>query len=96
MTTATFAPVALTDAEFVQIADGATYSKVSVQTGYAVYGFALALAAAKPDVDTESYVILDRDGVSSMEFDLEADTILYARSLNGAAVLRGYTITRAA
>jgi len=90
----TAAAVALTDADYVLLADGATVATLGIQLNYSGGPIRVAFAAAKPAVDVTTYIVL---GGSTPPFRevLSAGTKVWGLPLfAGNAVARVYKVER--
>jgi len=85
MAKTTFA-IAVSSPGFTLIADGAAYSSVGIYNRDAEQ-IAIAIAAAVPNANTDDYFKLPEDGFNA---DLGTGDKLYAKAMNGAAIVRGF------
>lgn len=87
MTTSTFSVSCPAD-QWTEVAAGADYSSVSLQTAY-IGAVQVAVAASAPAGGTSDFVLLNGPNGPLLPLTLASGDIVYARGLNGAVVVRG-------
>jgi hypothetical protein len=92
MAIVTFA-AAINDNAFTEVVDGATVASFGLQRGDQAFPFAIIIAATLPAADAGNYMEIGKSD-PSMSLDIGETDKVYARSLRGKAVVRGYKVDR--
>ncbi|QKC89966.1 hypothetical protein EB230_17305 [Mesorhizobium sp. NZP2234] len=90
MATATFA-TDLAAGAWTQIADGATSKTVCIQAAQ-IPAVAIAIAAAAPLIGSAAFVVLSPYSDRALTLDIIAGDKVFARGLDRASQIRGYTV----